>query len=60
MKELTRADVVSSYIDLILDRMSTSDLMEMVGEYLQDQFASYSDEELFGEVGEHYPELLEV
>jgi len=40
--------------------MSTSDLMEIARGYFEEQFASYSNEELVTEVGEYYPELLEV
>mgnify|MGYP003351567504 FL=1 len=39
--------------------MSTKDLMRIVGDQLEENFASYSDEELIGEVEEYYPELLE-
>jgi hypothetical protein len=56
----TRERLVGSYIDVILDNLSTSDLIEMVGGYLEEQFASYRDEQLIEEVGEYYPELLEV
>ena len=60
MGTLVRENLTSAYIDLLLDNMSTSDLIEIVGGYFEEQFASYSDEELIAEVEEYYPELLEV
>ena len=60
METAIRDRLVNSYIDAILNNMSTSDLMEMVGGYLDDQFASYTDEELISEIEAFSPELLEV
>ena len=60
METATRERLVNTYIDAILDNMSTSDLMKMVGGYLDEQFASYTDEELISEIEEFSPELLEV
>ena len=54
-----RDQLISDYVDRILDNMSTKDLMRIVGDQLEENFASYSDEELIGEVEEYYPELLE-
>jgi hypothetical protein len=39
--------------------MSTKDLMRIVGDQLEENFASYSDEDLISEVEEYYPELLD-
>jgi len=39
--------------------MSTKDLMRIVGDQIEENLSSYSDEELIDEVGEYYPELLE-
>ena len=54
-----RDQLISDYVDRILDNMSTKDLMRIVGDQLEENFSSYSDEELIGEVEEYYPELLE-
>ena len=59
MNNINRDELISNYVDRILDNMSTKDLMRIVGDQLEENFASYSDEELIGEVEEYYPELLE-
>ena len=51
--------LISNYVDRVLENMSTKDLMRIVGDQLEENFANYSDEELIGEVEEYYPELLE-
>ena len=59
MNNINRDELISNYVDRILDNMSTKDLMRIVGDQLEENFANYSDEELIGEVEEYYPELLE-
>ena len=54
-----RESLISDYVDRVLDNMSTKDLMRMVGDMLEENLSSYSDEELVEEVKEYYPELLE-
>jgi len=54
-----RQELVEAYIDRVLDNMSTKDLMRIVGDQLEENISSYSDEELISEVEEYYPELLE-
>jgi hypothetical protein len=39
--------------------MSTKDLMRIVGDQLEENFSTYSDDELITEVEEYYPDLLE-
>ena len=56
---INRDQLISEYVDRILDNMSTKDLMRIVGDQLEENFGSYSDEELIVEVKEYYPELLE-
>jgi hypothetical protein len=58
MPEMNRDQLIEEYIDRILDNMSTKDLMRIVGDQLEENFSSYSDEELINEVTEYYPELL--
>jgi len=56
---MNRQELLESYIDRILDNMSTKDLMRIVGDQIEDNLSGYSDEELISEIEEYYPELLE-
>ena len=56
---MNRQELLDAYIDRILDNMSTKDLMRIVGDQIEDNLSSYSDDELISEVSEYYPELLE-
>ncbi len=57
--DFNRDELIENYVDRILDNMSTKDLMRIVGDQLEENLQSYSDEELIGEITEYYPELLE-
>jgi len=59
MSDFNRQALIQEYVDRILDNMSTKDLMRIVGDQLEENFSTYSDEELLTEVEEYYPELLE-
>ena len=48
-----------AYIDRLLDNMSTKDLLRIVGEQMEENLTSYTDEELISEVSDYYPDLLE-
>lgn len=54
-----REQLISDYVDRIVDNMSTKDLMRIVGDQLEENLSSYSDDELISEVSEYYPELLD-
>jgi hypothetical protein len=54
-----RDQLISDYIDRVLDNMSTKDLLRIVGDQMEETFTSYSDEELIAEVEEYYPDLIE-
>ena len=56
---MNREQLIEAYVDRILDNMSTKDLMRIVGDQLEENFSSYTDEELISEVEEYYPELIE-
>jgi hypothetical protein len=56
---MNRQELLDAYIDRILDNMSTKDLMRIVGDQIEENLSSYSDEELIAEVEEYYPELIE-
>lgn len=59
MPNFERETLISDYVDKILDNMSTKDLMRIVGDQLEENLSSYTDEELITEVTEYYPELLD-
>ncbi len=54
-----REQLISDYVDQIIDNMSTKDLMCIVGDQLEEDLSSYTDEELLEEIKEYYPEMLE-
>ena len=54
-----RDALVEAYIDRLLDNMSTKDLLRIVGEQMEENLTSYTDEELISEVQEYYPDLIE-
>jgi len=56
---MNRTELLESYVDRILDNMSTKDLMRLVGDQIEENLSGYSDEELIAEVKEYYPELLD-
>ena len=56
---MNRQELLDAYIDRILDNMSTKDILRIVGDQLEENYLSYTDEELITEVEECYPELLE-
>ena len=51
---MNRQELVEAYIDRILDNMSTKDLIRIVGDQLEENLSSYTDEELITEVEEYY------
>jgi hypothetical protein len=54
-----REALVEAYIDRLLDNMSTKDLLRIVGDQMEENLTSYTDEELISEVESYYPDLLE-
>ncbi len=60
MPEINRSQLVQEYIDRVLDNMSTKDLIRIVGDQLEENLSTYTDEELINEVTEYYPELLGI
>jgi len=55
---MDRQELLDAYIDRILDNMSTKDLLRIVGDQIEDNLSSYTDEELISEVQEYYPDLI--
>ncbi len=60
MPEMNRQELIENYIDRILEGMSTKDLIRIVGDQLEENLSTYTDEELINEVTEYYPELLGI
>ena len=58
MMEFNRDQLIQDYVDRILDNMTTKDLMRIVGDQLEENLSSYTNEQLLQEVEEYYPELL--
>ena len=54
-----RQQLIEAYIDRLLDNMSTKDLLRIVGDQMEENLTSYTDEELISEVQEYYPDLIE-
>jgi hypothetical protein len=54
-----REALVEAYIDRLLDNMSTKDLLRIVGDQMEENLTSYTDEELISEVESYYPDLLD-
>ena len=54
-----REALVEAYIDRLLDNRSTKDLLRIVGDQMEENLTSYTDEELISEVESYYPDLLE-
>ena len=59
MNAAERDTLIQSYIDRVIDNMSTKDLIRVVWEQLEENLSLYSDEELKSEIEDYYPELLE-
>jgi hypothetical protein len=60
METRTRNELVEAYVDRVLDNMSTKDLIQIVGDQLEENLSAYTDAELIAEIDEYYPDLLET
>ena len=58
METFKRDQLISNYVDLVLDNIDTKTLMQIVGDEITDNLSEYTDEELISEIEDHYPELL--
>ena len=56
---MNRQELIESYVDRLLENMSTKDLLRIVGDQIEENLESYTDEELISEVQEYYPDLIE-
>ena len=56
---IDRDNLQDAYINEIIDGMDIKDLMRIVYDNLEQNFETYSVDELIEEVEEYYPHLLE-
>jgi ATP-dependent Zn protease len=54
-----RQTILDAYINRILDEMDIKDLMRIVGDYYEENFSEYTDEQLTSEIQDRYPELYQ-
>ena len=57
--DMNRSELLDTYIETIIDGMDHKDLWQYVYDSLEQNFETYSEEELITEVKEYYPHLLE-
>jgi septin family protein len=56
---MNRSELLDTYIETIIDGMDHKDLWQYVYDSLEQNFETYSEEELREEVKEYYPHILE-
>ena len=56
---MNRSELLDTYIETIIDGMDHKDLWQYVYDSLEQNFETYSEEELVAEVEEYYPHILE-
>jgi ATP-dependent Zn protease len=54
-----RQTILDAYINRILDEMDIKDLIRIVGDYYEENFSEYTDEQLTSEIQDRYPELYQ-
>ena len=57
--DMNRSELLDTYIETISDGMDHKDLWQYTYDSLEQNFETYSEEELITEVKEYYPHLLE-
>ena len=57
--DMNRSELLDTYIETIIDGMDHKDLWQYVYDSLEQNFETYSEEELVAEVKEYYPHILE-
>jgi hypothetical protein len=55
-----REKVQEAYIDRIIDGMTMGDLVHMAQTYFHEEMCELSDEQLYEDVQQYYPDLLET
>ena len=59
LTDMNRTELQNALVDKMLDDMDLKTVMELCFDYLMEGYDKYSDKELFEEVDQYYPELLE-
>ena len=54
-----RDQLIQQYADRIVENMSIKDMERILVDHFEENMSCYSDQELFDEVNEIYPDLLE-
>ena len=61
MKDLTssqRDELIEQYIDIVIDNMDTKTMIQVITDFLKDEYNDYSDEELKCQIEVSYDEEL--
>ena len=56
---MNRSELLDTYIETIIDGMDHKTMYQYVYDMLEQNFETYSEEELVTEVKEYYPHILE-
>ena len=56
---MMRENLIDAYIDANIDDMDTQTLKQIVAETMYDTLQDYTDADLYAEIEEYYPHLLE-
>jgi len=56
---MNRSELLDTYIETIIDGMDHKTMYQYVYDMLEQNFETYSEEELMEEVKEYYPHILE-
>ena len=59
LQTMNRDQLQNDYIETIIDGMDHKDMWQFVYDMMEQNFETYSDEELVTEVKDYYPHLLE-
>ena len=58
-RSMNRSELLDTYIETIIDGMDHKTMYQYVYDMLEQNFETYSEEELMTEVKEYYPHILE-
>ena len=61
MKDLTssqRDELIEQYIDIVIDNMDTKTMIQVITDFMKDEYNDYSDEELKCQIEVSYDEEL--
>lgn len=59
LTDMNRSELLDTYIETIIDGMDHKTMYQYVYDMLEQNFETYSEEELVTEVKEYYPHILE-